>query len=731
MATDQINGLIRQLRRAALLGDGGGLSDQQLLGRFLRDREEAAFEALVCRHGPMVLGVCRRVLRNAADADDAFQATFLVLVRKAAAIGRPESLGNWLYGVAYRTALEARTAAARRRLKERQVADMAGRQVPEDDRWNELRRLLDQELARLPEKYRAPVVLCELEGKTHKEAGRLLGCPEGTISGRLARARKLLAKRLTRHGVALTGGGLAAALSQAAPAAPVPPTLAHATMKAATGIVAGQAGIAGAVPAQVAALTEGVLKTMLLTKLKITLAVVLLASGVGVGVGVLSRRAPAGEQAEPPQPAAAQADKPAAPADAPTPGRFQLKNGLRVILRPVQGAQNTALLVFYSVGGDHDPKDRSGLAHFIEHVYCTAAAGTEKARTVAQYMGRYPAGANAQTGENYTLFATVFPAKDFDKEVRDAAARMGDLRVTAADLDRERPRILNELDNMYGNIPALGALNQARSLVRPAPLGGRHGGLPEALRAINVEEIQERWRRYYKPANALVVLAGAVDPAAARKAITEHFAKLPAGEKAPAPPKPDKPRLGTIREIAVKPLAPEFQAQACLAYAAPAPTSDLYAPYLVLVKRLIAQSGKLGAQQGAFPSPIHASLFDDPSLVGISAPAKKGETAAQAEKRLLAFVAETTAPRLDAKEVEAVMAEFGTFFGFTEPADALLAQNPYFVAFTLGRRQQLGIDTAKLKAALTNLRDEDVRRAAKEIFGPDRHAGAFISMKGK
>src|SRR5947209_9820637 len=188
MPVQAITGVIRELRRAVLHQDGTDRSDAQLLAAFLA-RDEDAFNVLLRRHGQMVLGVCRRVLGNGHDAEDAFQATFLVLLRKAASLRQRELLGNWLYGVAYRTALEAKTARARRRAKE---AAMRNRPLPDaDDPWCELRPLVDQELERLPEKYRIAIVLCELEGKTRKEAAQLLGCPEGTVAGRLARARTM------------------------------------------------------------------------------------------------------------------------------------------------------------------------------------------------------------------------------------------------------------------------------------------------------------------------------------------------------------------------------------------------------------------------------------------------------------------------------------------------------------------------------------------------------------
>ena len=204
MATSKMGEVIRHLRRTVLLRDGAGLTDGQLLERFVSGREEAALEALVKRHSAMVWGVCCRILRNNHDAEDAFQTTFLVLVRKAASVVPKEMVGNWLYGVAHQTALNARATAARRRKRERQVTDMPEPATQCNNLWYDLQPLLDQELSRLPDKYRAAIVLCDLEGKTRKEAARQLGLVEGTLASRLARARTMLAKRLARHGLELS-----------------------------------------------------------------------------------------------------------------------------------------------------------------------------------------------------------------------------------------------------------------------------------------------------------------------------------------------------------------------------------------------------------------------------------------------------------------------------------------------------------------------------------------------
>src|SRR5262249_34111246 len=160
-------------------------TDRQLLQRFASGHDETAFTALVGRHGPMVLGVCRRVLHSIHDAEDAFQATFLVLARKAGSVRQPDALGNWLYGVAYRTALEARTRAAKRRARERELAEEPPVEPGGAIDWSDLRAVLDGEVNRLPDKYRSPFVLCYLEGRTNEEAARLLRCPKGTILSRL------------------------------------------------------------------------------------------------------------------------------------------------------------------------------------------------------------------------------------------------------------------------------------------------------------------------------------------------------------------------------------------------------------------------------------------------------------------------------------------------------------------------------------------------------------------
>jgi RNA polymerase sigma factor (sigma-70 family) len=259
-------------------------TDNELLKRFLANRDENAFEALVRRHGPMVLALCRRILRDSQDAEDAFQAAFLVFVRRAASIAKPELLGNWLYGVASRTARVARAAAEKRRVKE---AEAVPREQPaQESPWQELQPFLDRELNRLPAKYRIPLVLCHLEEKSRQEAARTLGLPEGTLSSRLARGRALLAQRLTRWCPSVAGEVFLAGLGKQALAAP----LVQATTKAGMAVLAGQPINAGLVSAQVALLSQGVLRSMLMTKLKIAAAVLCVGSLLACAVGTAASR---------------------------------------------------------------------------------------------------------------------------------------------------------------------------------------------------------------------------------------------------------------------------------------------------------------------------------------------------------------------------------------------------------------------------------------------------------
>jgi RNA polymerase sigma factor (sigma-70 family) len=288
--------ILRHLRRAVLRAEGTEAADGQLLERFIANRDPAAFEALLRRHGPMVLGVCRRALGNPHDADDAFQATFLVLARKAASVSPREKVGNFLYGVARTTALRAKAANAKRRLRERPLTDLPEPQARPRDGAGDLRPLLDEELSRLPAKYRLLLVLCDLEGRARKDVARQLGMPEGTLSSRLTTARGMLAKRLARHGLAVSGGSLAA-WSGTGTAAGLPAAQVGAVVEAALHVAAGKTA-AGLVSVHAALLAKGVLKIMLISRLEAVAAAVLAMGLFAFGGWALTRPLAAAGQVE-------------------------------------------------------------------------------------------------------------------------------------------------------------------------------------------------------------------------------------------------------------------------------------------------------------------------------------------------------------------------------------------------------------------------------------------------
>jgi RNA polymerase sigma factor (sigma-70 family) len=277
---DTLGDVIRRIGRSAGLQHDLTLTDAQLLERFVARRDEPAFAALVARHGPMVLGVCRRLVRDAQEAEDAFQAAFLILARKAAVIQRQPLLAGWLYGVAYRVAVRSRGQTARQRTREQLGADLDA--VPaEDASWSDAGAVVNEEVGRLPAAYRAAVILCYLEGKTNEEAASLLRSPVGTLKSRLTRAREMLRSRLTRRGVTASEGVMATAL--AANPATARAGLVDATIRAATRFAVGENGVSKLASARAIALSQGVLRTMMLTKVKIAGALVLAVTMLGGG----------------------------------------------------------------------------------------------------------------------------------------------------------------------------------------------------------------------------------------------------------------------------------------------------------------------------------------------------------------------------------------------------------------------------------------------------------------
>jgi RNA polymerase sigma factor (sigma-70 family) len=299
MVNAQIGSVLHHLRKMTHTHACEAASDAELLERFLAQREEPAFVALLQRHGPMVLQVCRRIQGNEHDAEDAFQATFLLLARKAGSIRKRDSVASWLHGVAHRLALEAKGQGARRQARERRAADMHKTSSVPDKAWQELQILLDEALAQVPEKYRTPLLLCYLQGKTQEEAARQLGCPIGTLRSRVARGRTHLKGLIEKRGVRLSATALAAALMTSEGLGAVPTPLLHATARAALGYAAGIAPTA-LVSARTSALLETATRSLFASKLKVVCILMVAISACAGGVGIFGRQLSSASEGGPP-----------------------------------------------------------------------------------------------------------------------------------------------------------------------------------------------------------------------------------------------------------------------------------------------------------------------------------------------------------------------------------------------------------------------------------------------
>ena len=296
MPHSPLSDVVQYLRRTCAIQEARDQPDGELLRRFLAHRDEAAFAALVHRHGPLVMGVCRRILRDSHSAEDGFQATFMVLVRKMASIGK-DPLGGWLHAVARRVALKERAKMSARRRREKRLQTMPQVEALDETTWQELRPILDEEIGRLPAKYRMPIVLCYLQGKTHDRAAKELGCPRTSLTNRLAHGRELLRRQLVKRGIALSAAALATALSEQTAGATVAALLTIKTVKAALSVTAAKAVAAGCISAEAVSLAEHAMTGLF--GLKGKMVVLVLALGLTAGGAGLAAYGGFGESDEP------------------------------------------------------------------------------------------------------------------------------------------------------------------------------------------------------------------------------------------------------------------------------------------------------------------------------------------------------------------------------------------------------------------------------------------------
>ena len=396
---------------------------------------------------------------------------------------------------------------------------------------------------------------------------------------------------------------------------------------------------------------------------------------------------------------------------------WTLENGLRVTLKPLTTGEKIALVIVYDLGEDHDPEGQSGLAHLVEHCYVTSAAGKTPVRTAQEMMARYPMAWNAQTGARYTCVAFVFPKEKLAAEIEEAAARMGALEITRADLDREVPRMRTELANMFSTVSRLAASNRAWAGARPSPENGRKGGVISQIQQLSLGDVRSWYRRHYKPVNGRLVLLGPFDEARGRALVERYFGPIEKGE-APTGRAPGEASQQPIEE------AGRRGGWLARAWRAPECDSEEYAPFVVLARRLMAHAMRRGTT-GLEPFPQYAPL-DAPEVLSIAKRIVPGESSAEAAAAIDAWVQEIADEPLGRREGIATARDFAWLLGTAPLPHAHLARDPYGPAFGIARRAQLGMDGSALARRLAAVDQAAFEAMFERVFGAGTGAAAAV-----
>jgi zinc protease len=589
----------------------------------------------------MVWGVCRRVLRDYHDAEDAFQATFLVLARRASAVMPREKLGNWLYGVAHQTAMKARMMRAKRRMREGRMSDMPEPVVMPDDLRDAMAECIDRELSRLPEKYRIPVVLCDLEGRDHKEVANQLGWPVGTVSSRLSRARAMLARRLSQRGVSLSVGSPLALISKGLASASLPVSLTHSTVKAACLFAAGRAALTGLVSARAAALTEVMLKSMFKMKLA---AVVAMVTGLTT-LALLTLAIPS------------VADDPAPPRKITTVEgitEYRLDTGLRVLLFPEPSRPKVTVDLTVLVGSRHEGYGEAGMAHLLEHMLFKGTPDHPNIPGVLTERGARFGGTTQQDETNYfeTLNATV---DNLDFALGLEADRLVHSNVRAEDLATEFSVVRNEFE-MGENRPS-SVLNERMMAVAYEwhNYGKSIHGSRSDIERVPIENLRTFYRKYYQPDNAVLVVAGQFDPAQALELIRKHFGPLPRPTRKLGATYTEEPAQDGERSVSLRRVG-DVQIFGAMYHVPAGHHPDLAALEVLADALVAAPSGRLykalvGAKMAAGVS-SYTEIFHDPGIFDVAADVRKDRSLAAVRDVVLKVVEGIKEDPLTEEEVE-------------------------------------------------------------------------------
>lgn len=402
--------------------------------------------------------------------------------------------------------------------------------------------------------------------------------------------------------------------------------------------------------------------------------------------------------------------------------RFTLDNGLRVTLWAIPTSDQVAVVTLFDIGERHDPPGQSGLAHLLEHLLITAATDRHPPTTYEELAAKSGNMFNAQTGDDYTLIATVVPTERLEEELAHGAARLTSLQVAATDLERELPRIEVELTNMRGGIPNLGLLNAARDAVAPLNEGALKGGVMEHIREIGLAEFRKRLADFYTANNTRLVVVGGFDRDAVRTSISELFAGVSRGKPSPEPP----PRRTPDRAVrTLKGANGTFAPSICLAFAMPGRRDAHFASSVIIASRLNERFPMNQGAQGWTGAPVVWAPLDQPEALFVVLPIEPGETDDEALARVDALVREAAMSPVSPVDAFRASQRYGAILGATPLAPFIASQNPYFAALVLGRNDQLDAEGPQLLRRLREVNDESLRAGYDAVFSPSKR-GASI-----
>ena len=671
--------------------------DGYIIGKCLNG-EPAAFGLLVDKYKSSVYALAYTKLRNFHDAEDITQEVFIKAYRKLSTLKRRDYFLAWLFSITVNSCKNFLTSRARRPdgdFIEDQDATLWDAPSIDVYRSESAAESIREAINQLPEIYRQTLTLYYLGGLSSKEIARFLGTSVNTVNQRLMRARTKLKEELitmidTTFAEKKLQPGFTFRIVEAIKSTKVQPISTKPLLpfigSATVGIVLtfmlfNQFLRPVATPGD---LTSSPLPSEIQMSMfgEIPVELMVEASKPPTVLGERGTGVVGNSPEQPRQMNAANVKN----SKTEIPASYKLDNGLTVILRPVPSSSQVAIVLLYDLGRDHDSTSK---VHVIERLYWTATAGDTPALDVVQRLNRYVTGPIAYAGFEYTVFGGVVQAEQFPAELRDAAARMNHLRITEANLDRE---------------------------LRDAP------GHVEAMA---LDELQQFWQDYYKPNNAVLAIAGGFDVADARRLIHQKFSQISPGVSPPTKPPKSEAKTGEIRFLIAKPLNEDTNGVAAIEYAAPPPGSKQYAPFLIVVSRLLTNPENLSQSGKAQPITVYFAPLEDGTTLVLQTDLLSDEDAESALERLDQRLNMALTPKLTPEDKQQTLNSMA-MLGTVEMPDAMWMQNLYGLAFSTGRRYQLKLNGSELRDAIQRVTDADMQHLAASVFSPEKRDTVIV-----